>query len=78
VYVFNGKYKNGPFLYRQIVYDERVLPENFSPEVRSFISALLEKNPLQRLGTGKSGAENVKAHPFFNVSAIPLYVIIQY
>jgi serine/threonine protein kinase len=76
MYIFNGKYKNGPFLYRRILYDERVLPENFSPEVRSFISALLEKNPSQRLGTGKSGAENVKAHPFFSVSTIPISVII--
>jgi hypothetical protein len=74
--IFNGKYKNGPFLYSRIVLEERVLPDYFSPEAANFISALMEKNPFKRLGTGKSGAENVKAHPFFNVSTIPISVII--
>jgi hypothetical protein len=76
MYIFNGKYKNGPFVYSRIVRDERVLPDCFSPEATNFISALMEKNPLKRLGTGKRGAENVKAHPFFNVSTILISVII--
>jgi hypothetical protein len=30
-YVFNGRYKNGPFVYSEIVQDTAVIPKYFSP-----------------------------------------------
>jgi hypothetical protein len=60
-----GRDGNMMKLYERIVFGERVLTDYFSPEVMNFVSALMVKTPLKRLGTGKSGAENAKAHPFF-------------
>lgn len=38
---------------------------HMSPEVKSLILALLQKDPLQRIGTLKGGASDVKKHPWF-------------
>jgi hypothetical protein len=36
-----------------------------SEEARSFLIALLNRNPSKRLGSGPAGAEDIKKHVFF-------------
>lgn len=43
------------------------MPSKMSWQARDFITQLLVKDPLQRLGSGKNGFENIKKHPFFEV-----------
>lgn len=38
---------------------------HMSPEIKSLILALLEKDPVKRLGALKGGAGDVKKHPWF-------------
>ncbi|KAM3129045.1 hypothetical protein pb186bvf_018823 [Paramecium bursaria] len=40
-------------------------PENLTKECRSLIIALIEKNPIQRLGASSRDADEIKEHPFF-------------
>ncbi|KAM4040858.1 ribosomal protein S6 kinase delta-1 [Anomaloglossus baeobatrachus] len=42
------------------------MPEYVSKEARSLVQQLLQFNPLERLGAGVSGVEDIKSHPFFN------------
>lgn len=37
-----------------------------SPEAQDLLKRLLCKDPLKRLGAGKSDAEEIKQHPWFN------------
>ena len=41
------------------------LPSFLSKELKSLLIALLNRNPQKRLGSGKEGAEEIKAHPWF-------------
>ncbi|XP_069897611.1 ribosomal protein S6 kinase delta-1 isoform X2 [Dipodomys merriami] len=41
------------------------MPECISEEARSLIQQLLQFNPLERLGAGVAGVEDIKSHPFF-------------
>ncbi|XP_021566564.1 ribosomal protein S6 kinase delta-1 isoform X2 [Carlito syrichta] len=41
------------------------MPEYVSEEARSLIQQLLQFNPLERLGAGVAGVEDIKSHPFF-------------
>lgn len=41
------------------------VPECVSKEARSLIQQLLQFNPLERLGAGVAGVEEIKSHPFF-------------
>ncbi|XP_075060339.1 ribosomal protein S6 kinase delta-1 isoform X2 [Mixophyes fleayi] len=41
------------------------MPEYVSKEARSLIQQLLQFNPLERLGAGVAGVEDIKSHPFF-------------
>lgn len=41
------------------------IPASLSPEAKSLIMGLLQRNPEHRLGSGKSGAEEIKSHDFF-------------
>jgi hypothetical protein len=75
-YVFNGKYKNGPFFYSNIAYDEPDIPRSLSANAAHLIASLLEKKPIERLGGDGRGAQSVKEHPFFNVSSFPISVIV--
>ncbi|XP_018411708.1 PREDICTED: ribosomal protein S6 kinase delta-1 isoform X1 [Nanorana parkeri] len=41
------------------------MPECVSKEARSLIQQLLQFNPMERLGAGVAGVEEIKSHPFF-------------
>ena len=41
------------------------MPQFLSPEAQSLLRVLFKRNPLNRLGYGPNGIENIKAHPFF-------------
>ncbi|XP_033025346.1 beta-adrenergic receptor kinase 2 isoform X1 [Lacerta agilis] len=41
------------------------LPESFSPELKSVLEGLLQRDVSKRLGCQGSGAQEVKEHPFF-------------
>eukprot|EP01095_Lingulamoeba_sp_RSL-Kostka_P006902 TRINITY_DN2189_c0_g2_i1.p1 TRINITY_DN2189_c0_g2~~TRINITY_DN2189_c0_g2_i1.p1 ORF type:complete len:680 (+),score=222.73 TRINITY_DN2189_c0_g2_i1:197-2041(+) len=40
-------------------------PNSFSPEAKSLLRGLLQRDPKLRLGSGKNDAEELKSHPFF-------------
>jgi serine/threonine protein kinase len=42
------------------------LPKGLSEDARDIILKLLNRNPLNRLGAGPSGAREIKLHPFFD------------
>ncbi|KAF9959932.1 AGC protein kinase Gad8 [Mortierella alpina] len=50
-------------MYRKILQDELRFPDEVTPEARSLLSALLTRDPNQRLGNNGSSA--IKQHPFF-------------
>lgn len=41
------------------------IPESVSEEARSLLEQLLQYNPMERLGAGVGGVDDIKAHPFF-------------
>ncbi|XP_009993031.1 PREDICTED: ribosomal protein S6 kinase delta-1 isoform X4 [Chaetura pelagica] len=41
------------------------IPDHVSKEARSLIQQLLQFNPVERLGAGVAGVEDIKSHPFF-------------
>lgn len=41
-------------------------PSTASPDVVDLVSALMTIDPKERLGYGKHGLENIRAHPFFS------------
>eukprot|EP00743_Colponemidia_sp_Colp-15_P004875 GILK01005253.1.p1 GENE.GILK01005253.1~~GILK01005253.1.p1 ORF type:complete len:630 (-),score=128.41 GILK01005253.1:126-2015(-) len=57
--------ENRNIMYRKILQDPVQLMPFMSPEVRSLLLLLLDKNPEMRLCSGPSGAEEIKGHPFF-------------
>ncbi|XP_018117287.1 ribosomal protein S6 kinase, 52kDa, polypeptide 1 L homeolog isoform X2 [Xenopus laevis] len=42
-----------------------IMPEYVSKEAQSLVQQLLQFNPLERLGAGVAGVEDIKSHPFF-------------
>ncbi|KAG8228109.1 hypothetical protein J437_LFUL000111 [Ladona fulva] len=42
------------------------IPEYVSTEAKSLLTELLRPDPLERLGSGVNGIENLKSHPFFH------------
>ncbi|KAF9950660.1 AGC protein kinase Gad8 [Mortierella alpina] len=50
-------------MYRKILQDELRFPDEVAPEARALLSALLTREPNQRLGNNGSSA--IKQHPFF-------------
>uniref|UniRef100_UPI003D9CB5A4 ribosomal protein S6 kinase delta-1 n=1 Tax=Danio rerio TaxID=7955 RepID=UPI003D9CB5A4 len=42
------------------------IPEFVSEEARSLMEQLLQYNPVERLGAGVAGVEDIKSHPFFS------------
>ncbi|KAJ8009679.1 hypothetical protein DPEC_G00094010 [Dallia pectoralis] len=41
------------------------IPDFVSEEAKSLLEQLLQFNPIERLGAGVAGAEDIKSHPFF-------------
>ncbi|XP_035534601.1 ribosomal protein S6 kinase delta-1 [Morone saxatilis] len=41
------------------------IPESVSEEARSLLEKLLQYNPMERLGAGVGGVDDIKSHPFF-------------
>ncbi|KAM4633001.1 ribosomal protein S6 kinase delta-1 [Polymixia lowei] len=41
------------------------IPESVSEEARSLLEQLLQYNPVERLGSGVAGVDDIKSHPFF-------------
>ncbi|XP_068433225.1 ribosomal protein S6 kinase delta-1 [Clinocottus analis] len=41
------------------------IPESVSEEARSLLEKLLQYNPVERLGAGVGGVDDIKSHPFF-------------
>ncbi|XP_007230021.3 ribosomal protein S6 kinase delta-1 [Astyanax mexicanus] len=41
------------------------IPDFVSEEARSLLEQLLQYNPVERLGAGVAGVEDIKSHPFF-------------
>ncbi|KAL6096099.1 rps6kc1 [Pungitius sinensis] len=41
------------------------IPESVSEEARSLLEQLLQYNPVERLGAGAGGVDDIKSHPFF-------------
>jgi len=57
--------KNRRELFSLITDKPLVLKKEFSSEASDIISKLLERDPKKRLGSGSSGTDNIKRHPFF-------------
>ncbi|XP_072558589.1 ribosomal protein S6 kinase delta-1 isoform X1 [Paramormyrops kingsleyae] len=47
------------------------VPDFLSKEAGSLLQQLLQFNPMERLGAGVAGAEDVKSHPFFAMATWP-------
>jgi len=52
-------------MYEKIIRAKLTFPPYLSANAKSFLTALLERNPKQRLGGGDNDAVDVKKHPFF-------------
>jgi serum/glucocorticoid-regulated kinase 2 len=55
--------ENVNIMYQRILSDPLNFPPDMSPDARSIITGLLQRDPARRLGAG--GAEEIKRHPFF-------------
>ncbi|KZP01329.1 Pkinase-domain-containing protein [Calocera viscosa TUFC12733] len=51
-------------MYKKILYDPLVFPDDMGSEARSILTGLLNRDPSRRLGV--NGAQDIKAHPFFS------------
>ncbi|KAK5649800.1 hypothetical protein RI129_000829 [Pyrocoelia pectoralis] len=49
----------------QILKAKLGMPSNLSPEAQSLLRALFKRNPVNRLGAGAGGIEDLKQHEFF-------------
>ncbi|KAF9102823.1 AGC protein kinase Gad8 [Mortierella sp. AM989] len=62
-------------MYRKILQDELRFPDEVAPDARSLLSALLTRDPVQRLGNNGSNA--IKQHPFFKPISFSLLMAKQ-
>lgn len=53
---------------RRILKRDPPFPKDMDPSAKDLIQRLLTKDPKKRLGSGPNGAENIKQHPFYQVS----------
>jgi len=51
----------------RILTEPLTFPKYFSDEARSLLKGLLDRNPKKRLGSGPTGVEDIKKHPFFRL-----------
>jgi len=52
-------------LFQKIKYYALKYPPNLSPNAKSLLDGLFQKEPSKRLGSGSGGSEEIKAHPWF-------------
>lgn len=52
-------------LFANIEFATLLMPRELSQDARSLLSALLEKNPALRLGSGRGDSSEIKNHSFF-------------
>merc|ERR1719204_1537999 len=53
-------------IYRKIVKGKVKFPRHFSRNVKELIKSFLKSKPTNRLGVLRGGADNIRAHPWFN------------
>jgi serum/glucocorticoid-regulated kinase 2 len=53
-------------LFQKIKYYALKYPPYFSPNVKSLLDGLFQKEPSKRLGSGSGGVEEILAHPWFH------------
>ncbi|CAO3682697.1 unnamed protein product [Umbelopsis vinacea] len=53
-------------MYRRVLEDTLVFPEDFDPVTADFIDGLLQRDPSMRLGAGIDGPEQICSHPYFD------------
>lgn len=51
-------------MYQKILHDPLVFGDEISPQARSILTKLLDRDPTRRLGV--NGADEIKSHPFFS------------
>lgn len=52
-------------LFQKIKYYALKYPPYLSPNAKSLLDGLFQKEPSKRLGSGTGGADEIKAHPWF-------------
>lgn len=65
---------------RRISKRDPPFPKDMGPLAKDLIQRLLIKDPKKRLGSGPSGADNVKKHPFYQVdltASLQYFTIIE-
>lgn len=50
-------------MYQRILRDPLLFPPEMSPDAKSIMTGLLQRDPSKRLG--HNGADEIKRHPFF-------------
>lgn len=50
-------------MYQRILRDPLLFPPDMSPDAKSIMTGLLQRDPSKRLG--HNGADEIKRHPFF-------------
>lgn len=53
-------------MYRRVLEDTLVFPEDFDPVTADFIDGLLQRDPSMRLGVGIDGPQQICSHPYFD------------
>ncbi|KAI0691428.1 Pkinase-domain-containing protein [Cytidiella melzeri] len=56
--------ENVNVMYQRILSDPLIFPPEISPDAKSVMTGLLQRDPSRRLGAG--GADEIKKHPFFS------------
>ncbi|XP_070578198.1 ribosomal protein S6 kinase alpha-5-like [Ptychodera flava] len=64
-FTVEGERNSQPEISKRILKSSPPMLAMFSTEVKDFILKLLQKDPKKRLGSGPSGADEIKKHPFF-------------
>ncbi|KAI9140151.1 kinase-like domain-containing protein [Paraphysoderma sedebokerense] len=52
-------------MYQRVLEDELEFPDDMPLEARDLLSGLLQRDPLKRLGSGPTGAQEIQRHPYF-------------
>ncbi|XP_034752019.1 G protein-coupled receptor kinase 5 [Etheostoma cragini] len=64
-YRVRGEHPKAPEMQRRIRAEQLEYSDQFSQAAKDICSALLNKDPKQRLGSQRSGGKDVQSHPFF-------------